>query len=98
MRRTIIGTRFTTGCGHSWKRRFPRWTRRDLTNASADCIACGKLLLIARGQFEGKDPNAFPAEVHMPLFHKQLSEETDGMWPADGENTYYAEFNADQET
>jgi hypothetical protein len=91
MKRTLIGTRFTTGCGHSWKRRHPQWTRRDLGGATTDCLVCDELLLIPREQFEGKDPGGFPPEVHMPLFHKEMAKQDPG-WPSDGAGTGYAEF------
>lgn len=93
MKRTIIGTRFTTGCGHSWKRRYPWWTRSELSRCTTDCAVCGELLIIPAKQFEGKDPDAFPAEVHMPLFHRWMSQQ-DPMWPADGSGTGYVEFDA----
>lgn len=95
MKRTLIGTRFTTGCGHSWKRPRPWWTRQDLGGATTDCVVCDELLIIPREQFEGQDPTGFPAEVHAPLFHKHLNQQ-DPRWPADGKGTGYVEFAAEE--
>jgi hypothetical protein len=92
IRRTVIGTRFTTGCGHSWKRRHPRWSVADLRGACADCAVCGELVLIPREQFEGQAAAAVPAAVHAPLFHKHLALESVGDWPADGLGAFSAEF------
>lgn len=92
MRRTLVGTRFTTGCGHSWKRSRPRWTRQDLGDASTDCTVCGELLLIPREQFEGQDPEGYPAEVHCPRFHVELNRR-DPRWPVDGNGTYVASID-----
>lgn len=91
MARTVIGTRFTTGCGHSWKRRHPQWTRGDLRGATTDCPFCGEILLISPDQFKGKDANGFPAEVHAPLFHREMHR-MDADWPEDGRGTGYVEF------
>jgi hypothetical protein len=91
MRKRLYGTRFTTGCGHSWRRRYPKWTVRDLGGASTDCAACGELLMIPAEQFEGQNPAAFPVNVHMPLFHLYLHQQ-DARWPADGGGTGFAEF------
>ena len=38
------GTRFTTGCGHSWRRRYPKWKTGILAGATTDCRECGELL------------------------------------------------------
>lgn len=98
----LYGTRFTTGCGHSWRRRYPKWTVRDLGGATSDCahlidkktgVRCGELLLIPREQFAGMGEDVFPANVHMPLFHKEMNRQ-DPRWPADGVNTGYATFSA----
>lgn len=90
MRRTVIGTRFTTGCGHSWKRRYPKWTAGDLRHAETDCIVCGELLMILVP--DGVPPDSYPADVHCPLFHVQLSVETDSEWPADGRGAFSTSF------
>ncbi|GGU38767.1 hypothetical protein GCM10010289_69560 [Streptomyces violascens] len=67
----------------------------DLRGASADCAACGELLLIPREQFDGIAAATVPATVHAPLFHKQLALETGGEWPADGRGTFSAAFAAE---
>lgn len=85
------GTRFTTGCGHSWRRRYPWLTATVLAGCTTDCPQCGALLIIPGGQFLGMDPDGFPAEVHMPLLHKYLNQQ-DSRWPADGADTGYVEF------
>jgi hypothetical protein len=95
MSRKLYGTRFTTGCGHSWRKRYPKWTVRDLSHASTDCKVCGELLMIPGEQFEGTDPNAYPFAVHMPLFHAYLHAQ-DPDWPADGRGTGYVEFPTDE--
>lgn len=86
------GTRFTTGCGHSWRRRYPKWTIRDLAGSSTDCAFCGELLIIPEDQFADRESQRFPFNVHMPLFHPWLAKETKGLWPADGKNTYSVGF------
>lgn len=93
MSRRPYGTRFTTGCGHSWRRRYPKWPVRILKYASTDCRVCDALLIIPAEQFEGQDPDSFPANVHMPLFHRYLHEQ-DERWPADGRGTGCVEFDA----
>lgn len=91
----IYGTRFTTGCGHSWRRRYPKWTIGDLAHASTDCKVCGELLMIPGEQFKGMNRNAFPFTVHMPLFHAYLNSiEPD--WPVDGRGTGYVEFDPEE--
>lgn len=87
------GTRYTTGCGHSWRRLYLVHPRRVLSGATVDCPICGTLLYFPPEQFEGKDPDGIQMNVHAVHFHKILNEETNGEWPADGEGTYYAEFN-----
>lgn len=87
----LYGTRFTTGCGHSWRRRYPKWTAGILGGATTDCRVCDELLIIPAEQFEGQDPDSYPLNVHMPLFHLYLHEQ-DPRWPADGAGTGYAEF------
>jgi hypothetical protein len=97
MRRRLYGTRFTTGCGHSWRRRYPWHTRWTLGGATTDCAVCGELLIIPAEQFEDLDLDldldldAYPFEVHMPLFHLYLNRQ-DPRWPADGAGTGFAEF------
>lgn len=91
MKRTIIGTRFTTGCGHSWKHKYPWHTRLILAGCTTDCSVCGELLIIPVEQFRGEDLTAHPAEVHMPLFHKWLHE-SDPKWPKDGKGAYSVGF------
>ena len=94
MSRTIVGTRFTTGCGHSWKRRYPKWRILDMRGATSDCAVCGELVIIPREQFGNrKDLDAYPASVHMPLFHRWMNEVAP-WWPADGGGTGYIEFSA----
>lgn len=99
------GTRFTTGCGHSWVRLYPKWKIGDLMGATTDCAyvvdmptgrECGELLIIPREQFDGMNPDVFPAEVHMPLFHRYMNEQ-DVRWPADGAGTGYVEFSTDEQ-
>ncbi|WP_159064144.1 hypothetical protein [Streptomyces canus] len=89
----MIGTRFTTGCGHSWKRRYPKWTAGELRYAETDCIVCGELLMILVP--DDVPPDSFPAHVHCPLFHVHLSIMTGGDWPADGHDTFTATFAAE---
>lgn len=91
MSRKQYGTRFTTGCGHSWRRRYPKWTVGDLAGSTTDCAQCGELLIIPAGQFARQRFDAFPAEVHMPLFHTYMNRQ-DPRWPADGAGTGYTEF------
>jgi hypothetical protein len=94
MTHRLYGTRFTTGCGHSWRRRYPKWTVRDLRNATTDCVVCGELLIIPRDQFGEMLPDLFPFRVHMPLFHQWMNQQ-DSRWPADGRGTGYVEFSAE---
>lgn len=94
MRKRLYGTRFTTGCGHSWRRRYPWHTIRTLGGCTTDCNVCGELLIIPREQFEGQDPDAYPFNVHAPLFHKYLNQQ-DPRWPADGAGTGFVEFAAE---
>jgi hypothetical protein len=94
MRRKLYGTRFTTGCGHSWRRRYPWWTIGDLRGATTDCIVCDALLIIPFEQFEGRNPDAYPFTVHMPLFHVYLNSQDPG-WPKDGAGTGYVEFDTE---
>jgi hypothetical protein len=94
MSRRLYGTRFTTGRGHSWRKRRPKWTARFLRHATTDCKVCDELLIIPGEQFEGMDLDCFPAEVHMPLFHKYMHGQ-DERWPEDGSGTGYVEFEAD---
>jgi hypothetical protein len=94
MGRKLYGTRFTTGCGHSWRRRYPKWTIRDLSHASTDCKVCGELLYISGEQFEGKDSSAFPFAVHCMLFHVYMHGQDSG-WPVDGAGTDYVEFDTE---
>ena len=94
MRKRLYGTRFTTGCGHSWRRRYPWHTARTLSHASTDCAVCGELLMIPGEQFEGQNLDAFPVNVHMPLFHVYLNQQ-DPRWPADGAGTGSIEFAAE---
>lgn len=89
------GTRFTTGCGHSWRKLYPKWTQGDLAGASTDCRVCGELLMIPSEQFTGKDMDRYPFTVHMPLFHKYLNSK-DPRWPADGVGTWYSEFATEE--
>lgn len=103
MSRHPYGTRFTAGCGHSWRRRYPKWTVGDLRGSTTDCPfvidkvtdeRCDAYLIIPFEQFDGMDRTGFPAEVNMPLFHKYLHEQ-DERWPADGAGTYSVEFGPD---
>lgn len=86
-----MGTRFTTGCGHSWKRRVSRWTVRDLSHSTSDCAVCGELVMIPGEQFDGLHRDVYPINVHMPLFHKYMHQQDPG-WPENGANTGYVEF------
>lgn len=94
MRNRPYGTRFTTGCGHSWRRRYPKWTIRDLSHASTDCKVCGELLMIPGEQFKDEKSLAFPFDVHMPLFHVYLNS-IEPEWPIDGAGTGYVEFDTE---
>lgn len=94
MSRHPYGTRFTTGCGHSWRRRYPRHTVGVLAGCTADCVRCGALLIIPGRQFLGMRLDIFPADVHMPLFHRYMNQQ-DPRWPADGAGTGYMEFDAE---
>lgn len=91
MRRRLYGTRFTTGCGHSWLRRHSKWRICNLGGATIDCRACGELLIIPREQFKDHRSNRVPFVVHMPTFRKYLNEQ-DSRWPADGAGTGYVDF------
>jgi hypothetical protein len=103
MSRRQYGTRFTTGCGHSWRWRYPKWTVGVMRGATTDCPyvvdkatgeQCEALLIIPSEQFEGMHLDRYPAEVHMPLFHKYLHQQ-DESWPEDGAGTGYVEFGLD---
>jgi hypothetical protein len=94
MSRRLYGTRFTTGCGHSWRRRYFRLTVATIAGCTTDCPQCDALLIIPAGQFLGQRLDGPPSQVHAPLFHKYLSQQDPG-WPADGQGTGYAEFSAD---
>ena len=94
--RRQYGTRFTTGCGHSWVRRYWPHEIRILVGAcTADCRVCGALVIIPGEQFDGRRPDVVPVAVHMPLFHKWMNQQ-DERWPADGEGTGYVEFSVDE--
>ncbi|MBC7271960.1 MAG: hypothetical protein H5T76_25175 [Streptomyces sp.] len=54
---------------------------------------CGELLLILVPD-DVPDDN-YPADVHCPPFHVQLSIETGGEWPADGHGTFSAAFSVE---
>jgi hypothetical protein len=97
MRRRQYGTRFTTGCGHSWRKRYPKWTIRQLAGATTDCKVCGELLIIPPEQFTDSHSMQFPFNVHMPRFHLWMWKETNGQWPADGNGTGYVEFEVASE-
>lgn len=90
MSRRQYGTRFTTGCGHSWRKRRPRFRIYELLGRTADCPQCGELLIIPAPQFKGMQLDSIPAEVHAPLFHKYLHQQ-DERWPVDGSGTGYVE-------
>lgn len=91
----VVRTRFTTGCGHFWTRRHPKYTVERLARgATTDCRECGALVYVVPKQFEGMRPDCFPAQVHMPLLHRYLNQQ-DPSWPADGAGTGYAEFDID---
>lgn len=94
MSRKLYGTRFTTGCGHSWRRRFPVWTVGVLRGSTTDCRKCDALLIIPFDQFVSMDRGSYPFNVHMPLFHKYLHEQ-DSQWPVDGRGTGYVEFDTE---
>lgn len=94
MNRKLYGTRFTTGCGHNWRRRYPKWNRGELAHATIDCTVCGELLMIPAEQFEGLNPNLFPFHVHLPLFHVYMNAQDSG-WPKDGRGTGYVEFDTE---
>ncbi len=93
MRIKLYGTRITTGCGHSWRRRHLTWTRLDLSGATTDCRVCGELLIIPAEQFIGQDLHTVPVTLHAPRFHRYLHQQGH-RWPADGAGTGtgYIEF------
>ncbi|WP_327258260.1 hypothetical protein [Streptomyces sp. NBC_01244] len=92
MKKTPVGIRFTTGCGHSWKRPHARWSAADLRGAVADCRVCDEYLLIVIPDDVPAD--RVPADVHCPRFHPYLAQLTNGDWPADGAGTFAAAFDA----
>lgn len=94
MNRYMVGTRFTAGCGHSWKRRYLKWRIHELMGCTTDCPQCGELLIIPAPQFQGQRLDGFPAEVHAPLFHRYLHQQ-DPRWPEGGAGTGYIEFPVD---
>jgi hypothetical protein len=103
MSRRQYGTRFTAGCGHSWRRRYPKWHVHSLADVDTDCPfvvdkatgeRCNALLFIPAEQFEGLDPCVYPVEVHAPLFHKYLHQQ-DESCPEDGAGTGFVEFGLD---
>lgn len=102
MSRRPYGTRWTTGCGHSWRNRHNGWRVIILTGATMDCPhvdkvtkeRCNELLIIPREQFAGMELFTIPVEVHAPLFHKYLNQQ-DPSWPADGAGTGYVEFDVE---
>lgn len=92
-----VRTRFTTGCGHSWTRKHPKYTvERMSRGATSDCKECGALVYIVPEQFAGMRLDCFPAEVHMPLFHRWLNQQV-ASHPADGVGTGYMEFAAEDD-
>lgn len=95
MSRRQYGTRFITGCGHSWRKRYPKWTVGDLRGVVTDCRVCDAYLIIPFEQFDGMDRSVFPVEVHMPMFHKYMNEQ-DERWPVDGVGTGYVEFTTEE--
>lgn len=103
MSRRLYGTRWTTGCGHSWRWRHTVLTVDDVRGATMDCPfivnrktreQCAELLIIPFEQFDGVARDIVPPEVHAPLFHKYLHQQ-DESWPADGAGTAYVEFEAE---
>lgn len=95
MRKGIYGTRYTTGCGHNYYRRYKRFTVATLAGCTTDCPVCGELLIIDAGQFAGKRLDVKPFAVHLPLFHRYLHQQ-DPRWPADGAGTGYIEFEVNE--
>ena len=89
MSKRTVRTRFTTGCGHSWTRKYPRRTISDLAGSTTDCDVCGKLLIVPGGQFVGVRLDCVPAEVHMPLLHRWLNQKYDHLL-TDDTNLHYA--------
>jgi hypothetical protein len=98
------GTRWTTGCGHSWRWRHTVLTVGDIRGATMDCPVivdkktgeqCPAYLIIPYEQFEGVDRSIIPPAVHAPLFHKYLHQQ-DASWPADGAGTGYVEFAVEE--
>lgn len=95
MRRKLYGTRFTTGCGHSWRRRYPWWTIAELAGCTTDCNVCGELLIIPREQFGDHLSDRYPFNVHAPLFHVWMNRQ-DPRWPVDGRGTGYVEISHEE--
>jgi hypothetical protein len=93
MSRRQYGTRFTTGCGHSWRRRYSTLTVDILAGCTTNCPQCGEMLIIPAGQFKIGHLGV-PRDVHMPKFHKYLHQQ-DPAWPEDGAGTGYVEFDLD---
>ncbi|MEV6956575.1 hypothetical protein [Streptomyces sp. NPDC051183] len=90
MKKTPLGIRFTSGCGHSWKLRHARWSAAYLRGALADCPVCGEYLLIVIPDDVPAD--RVPTDVHCPRFHAHLAQVTNGDWPADGAGTWATTF------
>lgn len=91
MRRRIYGTRYTTGCGHSWRRRYKRYTVEQMRHATTDCNVCGAMLVFDPAQFEGAREDCFWFNVHLPLFNAWMHAQ-DPRWPLNGANTGFVEF------
>lgn len=94
MSRRGSGTRWTTGCGHSWRWRHAVLTVGDLAGCATNCPRCEEMLIIPAGQFLGLPLDAPPPTVHAPLFHAWLNRQ-DPSWPADGAGTQSVGFSAD---
>lgn len=86
-----VGTRFTTACGHSWKRRYPYWSVRDMKGSTTDCKVCDAILVFPSEQFEGMDRDYYPANVHLVDFNEWMHKRNN-QWPINGVDTDYVEF------
>lgn len=81
---------FVAECGHEFLN-LRRYTVRQISGATTDCVECGALLLVDSDQFKGADPGVVPAVIQAEEFHKVMRREDAG-WPKDGKGTGFVEF------